>query len=41
VIGVSGRAMLAELAKGETDAAALARLARCRMQHKHLELEAH
>jgi len=39
VIGVSGRAMLAELAKGETDPTALAQLARGRMQHKQVELE--
>jgi transposase len=39
VIGVSGRAMLAELAKGETDPIALAQLARGRMQHKQVELE--
>jgi transposase len=39
VIGVSGRAMLAELAKGQTDPAALAQLARGRMQHKQVELE--
>ena len=39
VIGVSGRAMLAGLAKGETDPAALAQLARGRMQRKQLELE--
>jgi transposase len=39
VIGVSGRAMLAELAKGETDPTALAQLARGRMQHKKTELE--
>ena len=39
VIGVSGRAMLAALAKGETDAAALAQLARGRMQRKELELQ--
>ena len=40
VIGVSGRAMLAGLAKGETDAAALAQHARGRMQRKQAELEA-
>ncbi len=39
VIGVSGRAMLAELAKGETDSTVLAQLARGRMQRKQLELE--
>jgi len=39
VIGVSGRAMLAGLARGETDPAALAQLARGRMQRKRLELE--
>lgn len=39
VIGVSGRAMLAGLATGETDATALAKLARGRMQRKQLELE--
>ena len=39
VIGVSSRAMLAELAHGETNPAALAQLARGRMQRKRLELE--
>ena len=39
VIGVSARAMLAALAKGETDPAALAQLARGRMQRKYLELQ--
>ena len=39
VIGVSGRAMLAGLARGETDAALLAQLARGRMQRKQLELQ--
>src|SRR5438105_6443629 len=39
VIGVSGRAMLAGLAKGDTDPAALAHLARGRMQRKQAELE--
>src|SRR5437762_14258862 len=38
VIGVSGRAMLAGLARGDTDAAALAQLARGRMQRKQAEL---
>src|SRR5919202_3551585 len=39
VIGVSGRAMLAALARGETDPVALAHLARGRMQRKQLELQ--
>jgi transposase len=39
VIGVSGRATLAALAKGETDPAALAQHARGRMQRKRRELE--
>jgi transposase len=39
VIGVSGRAMLAGLAKGETDPALLAQHARGRMQRKRQELE--
>ncbi len=38
VIGVSGRAMLAGLASGDTDPAALAQLARGRMQRKRGEL---
>jgi len=39
VIGVSGRAMFAGWARGDTDAAALAQLARGRMQRKQAELE--
>jgi transposase len=39
VIGVSGRAMLAGLVNGETDAAVLAQHARGRMQRKRAELE--
>src|SRR5215216_996650 len=39
VIGVSGRAMLAGLATGETDPAVLAQHARGRMQGKRVELE--
>src|SRR5439155_24487772 len=39
VIGVSGRAMLAGLANGETNPAVLAQHARGRMQRKRVELE--
>jgi transposase len=40
VFGVSGRAMLAALAAGPTDAAEMASLARGRMRRKHAALEA-
>jgi transposase len=38
VLGVSGRAMLAALVKGETDPTALARLAKGRLRRKHDQL---
>jgi transposase len=39
IIGVSGRAMLEQLARGSEDAEAMAALAKGRMRHKRLELE--
>lgn len=40
IVGASGRAMLVQLASGQTDPAALADLAKRRLRDKHAELEA-